>query len=213
MAHYDTPFEIHVHGEISLHPEVKFADVQSALKPLWQYAGARSLTDGAGSAYEDEPGIQFDSKQNLLRICWTVRGNEDFRQNIDEMCMNLNELASTGAPIEITFYDAEYAEDEDTPGDEDDSRDDFMVVFVGPTPAAIMQVQRDLLVHDVTGMMERHFDASELGNVVHEIDRLFAKRFDALVESLELGKPPKGLPETKSIHRSNGHNNKPRHLH
>jgi hypothetical protein len=33
MAHYDPPFEIHVHGEISLHPEVRFQDVQEALKP------------------------------------------------------------------------------------------------------------------------------------------------------------------------------------
>ena len=211
MAHYDPPFEIHVHGEISLHPEVRFQDVQEALKPLWQYAGAKSLEDGGISSYEEEPGIQYDQRQNLLRICWTVRGKEDFRQNIDDMCMNLNELASTGAAIEVTFYDAEFDDDE---GDdrEEESRDDFMVVFVGPTPAAIMQVQRDLLVHDVTTMMERHFDASELDGIVREIDRLFSQRFDALVESLELGKPPKRGTLGGSGHRSGGRN-KPRHLH
>jgi hypothetical protein len=125
--------------------------------------------------------------------------------------MNLNELASTGAAIEVTFYDAEFDDDE---GDdrEEESRDDFMVVFVGPTPAAIMQVQRDLLVHDVTTMMERHFDAAELDGIVREIDRLFSQRFDALVESLELGKPPKGGTLGGSGHRSGGRN-KPRHLH
>ena len=127
--------------------------------------------------------------------------------------MNLNELASTGAPIEVTFYDAEFDDDEDGSRDEDDSRDDFMVVFVGPTPAAIMQVQRDLLVRDVTGMMERHFEAAELDGVVQEIDKLFTKRFDALVESLELGKPPKGGAAASGGGHHAGGRNKPRHLH
>lgn len=211
MSNYNAPFEIHVHGQVQLRGDVRFEQIQEALKPLWQYAGARSLADGAASVYEEEPGIQFEPKEHLLQICWTVRGDDDFRQSLDDMCMNLNELASTGAAIEVTFYDAEFDDDE---GDdrEEESRDDFMVVFVGPTPAAIMQVQRDLLVHDVTTMMERHFDASELDGIVREIDRLFSQRFDALVESLELGKPPKGGTLGGSGHRSGGRN-KPRHLH
>ena len=61
-------------------------------------------------------------------------------------------------------------------------------------------------------MMERHFDAAELDGIVREIDRLFSQRFDALVESLELGKPPKGGTLGGSGHRSGGRN-KPRHLH
>ena len=75
-----------------------------------------------------------------------------------------------------------------------------------------MQVQRDLLVRDVTSMMERHFDALELTGVVQEIDRLFSRRFDALVESLELGRPPKG-GSGSSGHRPPGGRNKPKHLH
>ena len=208
MAHYDPPFEIHVHGEVSLHPEVTTDDVAEALRPLWQYAGARSLADGAASAYDEEPGIQYDQRQNLLRMCWTVRGDEGFRRHIDDMCMNLNELASTGAPIEVTFYDTEY-DDEDSESRGEEARDDFMIVFVGPTPAAIMQIQRDLLVQDVIAVMERHFDSSELRGVVEEVDKLFTQRFDALVESLELGKPPSG--SGPAGHRGNGRNK--RHLH
>ena len=213
MSHYNAPFEIHVHGQVQLRSDVDFEQLQEALRPLWKYAGARSLADGAASSYEEEPGLQFDTKTHVLQMCWTVRGDEDFRQNIDDMCMNLNELASTGAPIEVTFYDAEFDDDEDGSRDEDDSRDDFMVVFVGPTPAAIMQVQRDLLVRDVTGMMERHFEAAELDGVVQEIDKLFTKRFDALVESLELGKPPKGGAAASGGGHHAGGRNKPRHLH
>jgi hypothetical protein len=208
MSSYNAPFEIHVHGEVPLRPEVDFAQVQEALKPLWKYAGAKSLADGAGSAYEEEPGIKFDPATHLLSICWTVSGSEDFRQSLDEMCMSLNELAEQGAAIEVTFYDAEYDEDEESADSE--SRDDFVMLFVGPTPAAIMQVQRDLLVEDVINLMERHFDGAELGGVVSEIDKLFSQRFDALVNSLEIGRPPRGLGGSGSGH---GGGRRPRHLH
>jgi hypothetical protein len=101
--------------------------------------------------------------------------------------MGLNELSDRGAAIEVTFYDTDYDEEEGDPNEE--SRDDFLMLFVGPNPAAIMQVQRDLLVEDVVNLMERHFEGAELGGVVAEIDKLFSDRFDALVSSLEIGKP------------------------
>ncbi|MFZ4286787.1 DUF6806 family protein [Variovorax sp. HJSM1_2] len=207
MARYNAPFEIHVHGQVQLRPDVTFDQIQDALKPLWKYAGARSLADGARSAYEEEPGIKFDTADHTLQMCWTVPGDEDFKQALDEMCMSLNELSSQGAPLEVTFYDADFDEEEANPDDE--SRDDFMMLFVGPNPAAIMQAQRDLLVQDVINMMERHFDGAELGGVVAEIDKLFSQRFDALVNSLEIGKPPRG-PGGGSGH---GGGRRPRHLH
>jgi hypothetical protein len=209
MARYNTPFEIHVHGQVAVRADVSFEQLQEALKPLWKYAGASSLKEGAASAYEDEPGIQFDAPDRMLQLCWTVLGDEDFRQSLDEMCMSLNELAQTGASIEVTFYDTEF-EEEETPLAQ--SRDDFMMLFVGPNPAAIMQVQRDLLVQDVISLMERHFDATELGDLVAEVDKLFAKRFDSLVSSLEIGRPPRG---SGGGHGGQGHGGgrKPRHLH
>jgi hypothetical protein len=83
------------------------------------------------------------------------------------------------------------------------------MVFVGPNPAAIMQVQRDLLVQDLIGLMERHFEGAELGGVVAEVDKLFAGRFDQLVSSLEIGKPPRGGGQAGG----HGGGRKPRHLH
>jgi len=211
MSSYNAPFEIHVHGQIQLRPDAVFDQIQEALKPLWKYAGARSLADGAASAYEEEPGIQFDAKAHVLQICWTVRGDEDFRQSLDEMCMSLNELAEQGAAIEVTFYDTDFDEEEEDDGTE--ARDDFVMLFVGPTPAAIMQVQRDLLVQDVVNLMERHFDGSELGGVVTEIDKLFSQRFDALVNSLEIGKPPRGSGGPGSGGHGGSGGRRPRHLH
>jgi hypothetical protein len=210
MSSYNTPFEIHVHGDVPLRDEVTFEQLQEALKPIWKYAGAKSLADAAESSYEEEPGIRFDVHKHLLQICWTVPGDEDFRQALDEMCMALNDLTNEGAPIEVTFYDADFDDEEGEEGEE--ARDDFAMYFVGPTPAAIMQVQRDLLVEDTVALMERHFDGSELGEVVSAIDRLFERRFDALVNSMQLGKPPRGLggPQGGSGH---GGGRKPRHLH
>ena len=209
MTQFNAPFEIHVHGDVPLRTDVGFDKLQEALKPLWKYAGARSLADAAESAYEDEPGIKFDATQHLLQVCWTVSGDEDFRQSLDELCMNLNDLAETGAAIEVTFYDADFDEEDEEA--EAESRDDFLMLFVGPNPAAIMQVQRDLLVQDVINLMERHFDGAELVGVVAEIDKLFAQRFDALVNSLEIGRP-RG---TGGGHGGPGHGGgrKPRHLH
>ena len=210
MTRYNAPFEIHVHGEVPLRPEVSFQQLQDALKPLWKYAGARSLSDGATSSYEEEPGIKLDAQTHMLHMCWTVPGDEDFRQSLDEMCMALNDLCEAGAPIEVSFYDADFDEEDEEQGRE--SRDDFLMLFVGPTPAAIMQVQRDLLVQDVVEMMERHFDGAELVGVVAEIDKLFGQRFDALVSSLELGKPPRGMGGSGNP-GSHGGGRRPRHLH
>lgn len=211
MANYSTPFEIHVHGDVPLRPEVSYEQLQEALKPLWKYAGARSLAAGAVSAYEEEPGIRFDAKEQLLQMCWTVSGDEDFRQVLEEVCMALNELAGTGAAIEVTFYDTDY---DDEAGDDEQepaqARDDFAMYFVGPTPAAIMQVQRDLLVQDTIGLLERHFDSAELGEVVGAIDRLFDKRLNELTHSMQLGRPPRGAGGSSGGH---GGGRKPRHLH
>ncbi len=208
MPRFNAPFEIHVHGQVPLRTDVQFAQLQEALKPLWKYAGARSLSAGCTSSYEEEPGIQFNEKDHFLQVCWTVPGDMDFKQTIDEACMNINDLAAAGSAIEVTFYDAEFDEEDEDSGAE--SRDDFIVLFVGPDPAAIMQVQRDLLVQDLISLMERHFDGAELGGVVSEVDKLFAQRFDSLVSSLAIGKPPSG---TGGGHGGHGGGRKPRHLH
>lgn len=206
---YSAPFEIHVHGDVPLRPDVVLSHVQEALKPLWAYVGAKSLAQAARSSYEEEPGIHFNAREHMLQMCWTVSGDDDFRQAVEEACMGLNDIAASGAPIEVSFYDAAYDDEEE--GDaQEESRDDFMMCFVGPTPAAILQVQRDMLVRDVTHLMERHFEAGELDPVVQAIDQLFTNRFDALVNSMQLGKPPRGSGGPSSGH---GGGRKPRHLH
>jgi hypothetical protein len=168
------------------------------------------MSEGSPSLYEEEPGIRFDGDLHRLQMCWTVRGDDDFRMVMEDLCMNINDLSAAGAQIEVTFYDTEFDDEDEASGT--DSRDDFVMLFVGPDPGAIMQAQRDLLIHDVVNMMERHFDGSELSGVVAEIDKLFSERFDNLVSSLELGKPPRGAGGNGG---SSGHGGgrRPRHLH
>jgi uncharacterized protein (DUF2267 family) len=212
MSSSSQPYEIHVHGDVPVRGDVTFAQLEEALKPLWSYAGAKSLAKGAASAYEEEPGILLDAKDHVLRMCWTVPGNEDFRYALDDMCMGLNDLAAAGAAIEVSIYDTEFDDEDDEADDERESRDDFIMLFVGPTPGDIMRVQRDMLVEDVVGLMERHFDGAELSGVVSEIDKLFTARFDNLVNSLQVGKPPRGHSGPGG--GSGGHGGrKPRHLH
>jgi len=207
MARFNAAYEIHVHGDIPLREDVSPESLQEALRPLWKYAGANSLEEGALSAYSEEPGIRLDIHDHVLQMCWTVSGDDDFRQCLDDLCMGLNELARAGAALEVTFYDNNYDEEDEASGQ--DSRDDFVMLFVGPTPADIMQIQRDLLVNDVVQLMERHFDGAELSGVVTEIDKLFSQRFDNLVNSLDLGKPPRG----SGGGFGHGGGRKPRHLH
>jgi hypothetical protein len=207
MSPHPPPFEIHVHGDVRVRPDVDYPQIQEALKPLWRYTGARSLVDAAASSYEEEPGIRFDPQEHLLQLCWTLEGDDDFRLAMDEACMGLNDIADAGAALEVSFYDVEFDEDESDPDAQ--ARDDFVMCFVGPTPAAIMQVQRDMLVQDVVHLMERHFDGAELGEVVAAIDKLFTGRFDALVNSMQLGKPPRGAGPAGG----HGGPRKPRHLH
>jgi hypothetical protein len=213
MTSFSAPFEIHVHGEILLRDDVDFKALQEAAKPLWKYAGAKSLTEGAQSLYEEEPGIRFEAADHKLQLCWTVRGDEDFRQVLDDLCMNINEISAAGAQLEITFYDTEFEDEDEDESRGAESRDDFLILFVGPDPASIMQAQRDLLVQDVIGLMERHFDGSELSGVVQEIDKLFSERFSDLVSSLELGKPPRGSGGGGPQGGGHGGGRRPRHLH
>ena len=116
MTPFNTTYEIHLHGAIPLREEVTFDQIQEALRGLWVYAGARSLQECADSFYEEEPGIRLDPHDHLLQMCWTIKGEDDFRQVLEEVCMGLNELTRAGAALEVTFYDAEYDEEDEAQG-------------------------------------------------------------------------------------------------
>lgn len=206
------PFEIHVHAEVPLRAGVAIDQIQDALRPLWLYAGARSLAEASHSSYPEEPGIRFDAHDHLLQMCWTISGDLDIKHALEDMCMALNDMAERAAPIEVSFYDAEYDEqEEEGEAPQQDARDDFLMLFVGPDPQSIMQLQRDMLVNDVVNLMERHFEAAELEPVVKAIDGLFEQRYNAMLSSLDIGRILRG--PGSGGHGGHGGGRKPRHLH
>lgn len=173
MTQENTLYEIHLHGDIPVRLDIMAEQIEEVLKPLWQFAGASSLREGAASVFPDEPGLTFDMNDFMLHMCWTVEGDDSFDEVVAELCQNLNSIARGGAPIEVSYFDV----------DDDNSEDEFQLLFVGPTSKAIVQAQRDLLVKDVVDVMERHFDATDLGGIVTEIDRLFNLRIENLDKS------------------------------
>jgi hypothetical protein len=173
----DPQYEIHVHGDIPMRTGVTWQELEEALKPLWKYAGAKSLKD-ASSVFEEEPGINYDAQKRMLNLCWTVEGGTDFQGVLDEACAAICDLSSEGAAIEVSFYD----------NDDDEGRDEFGLIFVGPTPEAIHETQRQFMLEDVTRLLERHFDRGEMHEVVDAVNRLFAKRLLSISAGQRLGR-------------------------
>lgn len=190
MSMFDSPpFEIHVHADIPLRRTIRKEQVHDALKPIWSYTGAQTFAKGQRSAYDNEPGMLIDMQQHVLHMCWTIGGDVDFRHALDDMCMNLNDIAAAGAVIEVTFL--EVVDEETVATMESPPREDIVQLYVGPTPGDILQVQRNMAVDEVVAMLEEHFEIHELTSVVNEIDKLFHQKFDDLVSSLQVGKVPK----------------------
>ena len=153
--------EVHVHGNIPMRPGVTQSQVEAALRPWLEYIDEDSLTD-ARSVYEDEPGIAFDARQRLLEICWTGDVGRTFREHVEPALQSLNPLTERAAEIEISYYN-------------DDGQDEFGVVFVGPTPEAIHEAQRQAMIEDVSNILARQFGESEIGEVVALLNQLFAR--------------------------------------
>jgi hypothetical protein len=153
--------EVHVHGNIPLRAGVTPAQVEAALKPWLEYIDEDSLAD-ARSVYEDEPGIAFDGRERLLELCWTGDVGRTFREAIEAALQGLNPYTERAAEIEVTYY-------------HDDGQDEFGVVFVGPTPEAIHEAQRQAMIEDVSHILARQFGDSEIGEVVALLNQLFQR--------------------------------------
>lgn len=153
--------EVHVHGNIPLRAGVTQAQVEAALKPWLEYIDEDSLAD-ARSVHEDEPGIAFDSRERLLELCWTGDVGRAFREAIESALQSLNPYTERAAEIEVTYY-------------HDDGQDEFGIVFVGPTPEAIHEAQRQAMIEDVSATLGRQFGESEIGEVVALLNQLFSR--------------------------------------
>ena len=51
------------------------------------------------------------------------------------------------------------------------------MVFVGPTPESVQEVQRGYMLEDLKGLLGRHFGDTEIGEVIGLVNQLFDRRF------------------------------------
>lgn len=153
--------EVHVHGDVPLRRGVTAQDIESALRGWLDYVDVDSLAE-ATSAREDEPGVNLDLRRRVLQICWTGYVGRNFHRAIEESLSALCEFSESTTEVEITYY-------------HEDGRDEFGVVFVGPTPAAIEQAKRKRMLDDVTTLLGRQFNETDVREVVTVIERLFER--------------------------------------
>jgi hypothetical protein len=151
--------EVHVHGDISLKRGAGSAEIESALRPWLEYVDVDSLAE-AMSAREEEPGIALDVRKRLLQICWTGWVGRNFQRALEAALSAVCEFAEGAAAIEVTYY-------------QDDGRDEFGVVFVGPDSGTIEQAKRKRMIDDVSMLLSRQFGDDEVGQVAALIERLF----------------------------------------
>jgi hypothetical protein len=162
--------EVHVHGAIALRHGVSLVQIEAALRPWLEYIDEDSLSD-ARSAYEDEPGITFDSNERLLEMCWTGDVGRNFREHIDSALQGLNPYTESAAEIEVTYY-------------HEDGQDEFGVIFVGPTAEAIHTAQRQAMAEDISELLSRQFGDAEIGEVLALVNELFNRTMPPGSESV-----------------------------
>jgi hypothetical protein len=176
--------EVHVHGDISLRRGVTAQDIEAAVRGWLDYVDVDSLAE-ATSAREDEPGVSLDLRRRILQICWTGYVGRNFQRAIEGSLAALCEYSEAVAEIEVTY-------------DHEDGRDEFGVVFVGPSPAAIEQAKRKRMMDDVQALLVRQFGDAEVREVVGLIERLFERQGGTTSSSASLHGPIPG--GTRHLH-------------
>lgn len=170
-VHQEPEFELHIHGEVRLRADVTLQRVEEALMPILDYVNAASFDD-ATSRYDEEPGLDFDAREHTLRICWTAEVDRDFHSRVETAFSTLNEYTAEATAIELSYYE----NDDDAEGE----RDEFGLMFVGPSPQAILEAQRQFIVEEVQAVVAPQFDEAETAELIEAVNRIFAKKRAAL---------------------------------
>lgn len=151
--------EIHVHGYLELVEGVSRRQVEHALRPLLDDLELDQL-NAIKSLEPDQPGFHFDDRNWTLDICCTLEAGPHFVATLEAAMHALGPLVENAAPIEISTY-------------HEDGRDEFQLLFVGPTPAAILEAQRREMLADIEDLLARQFNPQAVNEVLTLVDRLF----------------------------------------
>ena len=165
--------EVHIHGNVLLRAGVAQNEIEQALAPWLSYVDIESLAE-AKSAHQDEPGIVFDKRRRMLEICWTGWVGRNFQRSLEAAFEALSPYSEEAAGVEVTYY-------------QEDGRDEYGMVFVGPSAESIQDMQRRYMLEDLQALLGRHFSDAEIGEVVGLVNQLFDRRFAQGTPARETG--------------------------
>lgn len=153
--------EVHVHGFIELVEGVSKRQVEGALRPLLQYLDAEHLNE-VQSLEPDQPGFVFSDRNYSLEMCCTLEVGRNFFSSLESSMHALGRLVEMATAVEVILY-------------HEDGRDETQLMFVGPTPAAILDAQRRRMVEDVSNLLSRHFKQDAVDEVAKLVSDLFRR--------------------------------------
>lgn len=151
--------EVHVHGSLYLRKGTTLAQLEAGLRQWLEYLDVENISEMA-SLEPSEPGVSYDQSARVLDICWTGEVGRSFQRALQETLVHMGPLLEHASEIELTFY-------------HEDGRDEYQLIFAGPSAESIHQAQRRRMVEDVAGLLSRHFGPAEVGRVETLLNELF----------------------------------------
>ena len=170
--------EVHVHGSLYLRKGTTKAQLEAGLRQWLDYLDVEN-TDEIVSLEPSEPGVAYDQSARVLDVCWTGEVGRSFQRTLQETLYAMGPLLENASEIELTFY-------------HQDGRDEYQLIFAGPSAEAIHQAQRRRMVEDVTGLLSRHFSAADVARAEALVNELFDKDWANRPEEPEADFQPSG---------------------
>lgn len=163
--------EVHLHGYIELCEGVSRRQVETAMRPLFDYLDVENMAE-VRSLEENQPGIVYHQRDFSVEICCTLDVGNSFFGALEKSMTALGQFAEQGTAIEVILY-------------HEDGRDETQLIFIGPTPDAIYDAQRRRMVEDVAVLLRRQFNESATDEVVALINELFRRERNRPVAAQE----------------------------
>lgn len=157
--------EVHVHGYLELVEGASRRQVETALHPLLNYLDVEHLKE-LKSLEPDQPGFEFSDNNWTLEMCCTLEVGRNFFGALEQSMIALGKLVENATAIEIIVY-------------HEDGRDETQLMFVGPTPEAILDAQRRHMLEDVSVLLARHFKQDAVDEVLNLVNDLFHRESKA----------------------------------
>ena len=151
--------EVHVHGTAFLCKGVHLSQVEDALRPWLDYLEVDAIAK-VQSMEREEPGIQYDPKEQALDMCWTGEVGRSFQGRLAEAFKALGPLTEYASEVTLTSY-------------HDNGKEEFQQIFIGPTAEAIHEIRRQCVEEDLSALLAPHFDKTRVDQVVSQVNQMF----------------------------------------